>query len=51
MAQDQTVDALADRGEQFIIPNVHRAQNGPVTACRANLVTNRDMDSKVPHPI
>jgi hypothetical protein len=51
MAQEQVVNAATERREQFIVANIHRTENGVLTACRPDLVRNRHVDYEIAHPI
>ena len=51
MLRDQVVDAPTERGEQFIVPNVLRAQDRVNSACRTNLLCNGNVDREISHPI
>jgi hypothetical protein len=48
MAQDQLVDALSERREQFIIWNVHSAQDRVIAARSANLVATATLTANFP---
>src|ERR1700730_1107010 len=51
MVQNQLVDALSERREQFVIWNVHSAQDRVIAARSANLVGNSDIYGEVAHPV
>src|SRR6266511_2864419 len=51
MRKNQIVDALPQCGEQFVLANIHGAQDRAVPASRANLVSHGHIDREVSHPI
>ena len=50
MRQNQVVDALPECEKQFVLMNIHTAQDRAVSACRANPVSHSHIDREVSHP-
>ena len=51
MPKDKIVDALAENREQLPCMNVHCAEDRTLAASSANLMSGRDTERELAHPI
>ena len=51
MSEDQLIDAAPKVREEFFSPNIHPAQERAVPACASDLITDRDINCELPHPV